>query len=154
MKKGDVIFTIDPEQFQFDVKRLEAALAAAEQSVPQLKSSLDQATAAVEKANVQLKLANEEFERQTELFEKKVVAQATLDRAERNLQSACKGSPARKRRKSARDWLTSPISASRTPQSRKCGSNWRRPSTMSSNRPCAHPATATRPISSWCPALS
>lgn len=88
MKKGDVIFTIDPEQFQFDVKRLEAALAAAEQSVPQLKSSLDQATAAVEKANVQLKLANEDFERQTELFEKKVVAQATLDRAERNLESA------------------------------------------------------------------
>jgi multidrug resistance efflux pump len=88
MKKGDVIFTIDPEQFQFDVKRLEAALAAAEQTVPQLKSSLDQATAAVEKANVQLNLSNEEFERQTELFEKKVVAQATLDRAERNLQSA------------------------------------------------------------------
>lgn len=88
MKKGDVIFTIDPEQFQFDVNRLEAALAAAEQSVPQLKSSLDQATAAVEKANVQLNLATEEFERQTELFEKKVVAQATLDRAERNLESA------------------------------------------------------------------
>lgn len=88
MKKGDVLFTIDPEQFQFDVNRLEAALVAAEQSVPQLKSSLDQATAGVEKANVQLKLANEEFERQTELFEKKVVAQATLDRAERNLESA------------------------------------------------------------------
>ena len=32
MKKGDVIFTIDPEQFQFDVKRLEAAMAAAQQS--------------------------------------------------------------------------------------------------------------------------
>ncbi|WP_234683315.1 HlyD family secretion protein [Bradyrhizobium monzae] len=88
MKKGDVIFAIDPEQFQFDVKRLEAALAAAEQTVPQLKSSLDQAAAAVEKANVQLKLANEDFERQSELFEKKVVAQATLDRAERNLEAA------------------------------------------------------------------
>lgn len=88
MKKGDVIFTIDPQQFQFDVKRLEAALAAAEQSVPQLKSSVDQATAAVEKANVQLNLAKAEFERQTQLFEKNVVAQAALDRAERNRQSA------------------------------------------------------------------
>ena len=88
MKKGDVIFTIDPQQFLFDVKRLEAAVAAAEQSVPQLKSSLDQASAGVEKANVQLNLAKAEFERQTELFEKKVIAQAALDRSERNLQSA------------------------------------------------------------------
>jgi multidrug resistance efflux pump len=88
MKKGDVIFTIDPQQFQFEVKRLEAALAAAEQSVPQLKSSVDQAAAALEKANVQLDLAKAEFERQTELFEKKVIAQASLDRVERNLESA------------------------------------------------------------------
>lgn len=88
MKKGDAIFTIDPQQFLFDVKRLEAAVAAAEQSVPQLKSSLDQASAGVEKANVQLNLAKAEFERQTELFEKKVIAQAALDRSERNLQSA------------------------------------------------------------------
>jgi multidrug resistance efflux pump len=88
MKKGDVIFTVDPQQYQFDVNRLEAALAAAEQSVPQLKSSLDQASAGVEKANVQLNLAKAEFERQIELFEKKVIAQAALDRSERNLQSA------------------------------------------------------------------
>ena len=88
MKKGDVLFTIDPQQFQFEVKRLEAALAAAEQSVPQLKSSVDQATAGVEKANVQLNLAKAEFDRQAELFEKKVVAQAMLDRAERNLETA------------------------------------------------------------------
>ncbi|MEH2528444.1 MULTISPECIES: HlyD family secretion protein [unclassified Bradyrhizobium] len=88
MKKGDVVFTIDPQQFQFDGKRLEAALAAAEQSVPQLKSSVDQAAAGVEKANVQLNLALADFGRQNELFEKKVIAQATLDRSERNLESA------------------------------------------------------------------
>ena len=39
VKTGDVLFTIDPRQFQFEVNRLEAALAAAEQAVPQLKSS-------------------------------------------------------------------------------------------------------------------
>lgn len=91
LKKDAVIFTVDPQQFQFDVKRLEAALAAAEHSVPQLKSSLDQASAGVEKANVQLNLAKADFERQTELFEKKVIAQAALDRSERNLQSAEQG---------------------------------------------------------------
>ena len=88
LKQGDVVFTIDPEQFEFDVKRLEAALAAAEQTVPQLKSSVDQAAAGVEKANVQLKLAQADFDRQNELFEKNVIAQAALDKAERNRDSA------------------------------------------------------------------
>lgn len=88
LKKGDVLFRIDPEQFQFDVDRLEAALAAAEQNVPQLKSTFEQATAAAEKAAAQYELAKAEYARQSELFEKKVVAQAVLDRAERNLQAA------------------------------------------------------------------
>lgn len=47
LKQGDVLFTIDPQPFQFEVSRLEAALAAAEQSVLQLKSALDQAKATV-----------------------------------------------------------------------------------------------------------
>ncbi len=88
MKKADVIFIIDPQQFEFDVKRLEAALAAAEQTVPQLKSSVDQAAAGVEKANVQLNLAQADFDRQSELFEKNVIAKAALDKVERNLESA------------------------------------------------------------------
>lgn len=88
LRKGDVLFTIDPRQFQFDVKRLEAALAAAEQAVPQLKSSLDQATAAAEKARTQLDLAQAELDRQTELFQKQVIAQALLDKVERNRDTA------------------------------------------------------------------
>lgn len=88
VRAGDVLFTIDPRQFQFDVKRLEAALAAAEQAVPQLKSSVDQASASVEKARTQLDLAQAELQRQTELFEKQVVAQAVLDKAERNRDTA------------------------------------------------------------------
>lgn len=88
MKKGDVLFRIDPRQFQFEVDRLEAALAAAEQNVPQLKSSVDQAAAGVEKATAQYELAKVEYQRQSELLEKKVIAQAALDRTERNLQSA------------------------------------------------------------------
>jgi multidrug resistance efflux pump len=88
MKQGDVIFTVDPRPFQFEVSRLEAALAAAAQSVPQLKAALDQASANVEKAAVQLDLATSEFGRQKELFDKQVVAQATLDRAQRNVDTA------------------------------------------------------------------
>jgi multidrug resistance efflux pump len=45
----------------------------------------------VEKVNVQVKLAQEEYDRQAQLFEKKVVAQATLDIATRNIDAAKQG---------------------------------------------------------------
>lgn len=88
IKKGDVLFKVDPKPFEIEVNRLEAALAAAQQTVPQLKSSLEQATAAAEKANVQFNLAKADFERQQELFERQVIAEAALDRYGRNLQAA------------------------------------------------------------------
>ena len=42
-KKGDVLFRIEPVPFQEEVNRLTAALASAEQNVPQLKAALDAA---------------------------------------------------------------------------------------------------------------
>jgi multidrug resistance efflux pump len=88
LKNGDVIFKLDPQPFQFEVDRLQAALAAAQQSVPQLKSSLEQASAGVEKATAQLNLAKADLERQRELFAKQVVAQAALDRVTRDAEAA------------------------------------------------------------------
>jgi multidrug resistance efflux pump len=88
LKKGDVIFRIDPQPFQFEIDRLQAALAAAQQNVPQLKSSFDQASAGVEKATAQYNLAKADLQRQQELFVKQVVAQAALDRAQRNAETA------------------------------------------------------------------
>ncbi len=88
LKKGDVLFTIDPRPFQFEVNRLEAALAAASQSVPQLKAALDQASAGVERSGAQLSLAQANFDRQSELFKKGDVAQAALDKYQRDLESA------------------------------------------------------------------
>ena len=88
IKKGDVIFRIDPQPFQFEVDRLQAALSAALQDVPQLKSSLDQASAGAEKATAQYELAKTDLQRQQELFARQVVAQAALDRAQRNAESA------------------------------------------------------------------
>ena len=91
IKKGDVIFKIDPQSFQFEVDRLQAALAAAQQNVPQLKSSLDQASAGVEKATAQLNLAKADLERQQELFAKQVIAKAALDRVSRDAETARTG---------------------------------------------------------------
>lgn len=88
LKKGDVLFTIDPRPFQFEVNRLEAALAAANQLVPQLKAALDQASAGVERAEAQSALAEANFDRQKQLFAKGDIAQAALDRYQRDSETA------------------------------------------------------------------
>ena len=88
LKEGDVLFRIDPKPYEFVVAQKKAALAEAEQNVKQMKASLDQATAAADRANAQLGLAQQEYDRQSQLFERKVVAQATLDTATRNLEAS------------------------------------------------------------------
>ena len=88
LKEGDVLFRIDPKPYQYVVDQKNASLAEAEQNVMQLKASLDQATAAADRANAQLGLAQQEYDRQAQLFERKVVAQATLDTATRNLEAS------------------------------------------------------------------
>lgn len=88
LKEGDELFRIDPKPYQYVVDQKKAALAEAEQNVGQLKASLDQAKAASERANAQLLLAQQTYDRQVELLEKKVVAQATVDTATRNLEAS------------------------------------------------------------------
>ena len=88
LAEGDVLFRIDPKPYKFVVDQKRAALAEAQQTVKQLKTGLDEATAGVEKAKVQLRLAEENYNRQLQLLEKKVIAQATLDTAQRNYDGA------------------------------------------------------------------
>ncbi len=88
IKSGDLLFRIDPRPYQYIVDQKRALLAEAEQSVKQLKASFDQASASVGKAEAQLDLAQQTYDRQTQLFEKRVVAQATVDTASRNLEAA------------------------------------------------------------------
>jgi multidrug resistance efflux pump len=88
LKEGDVLFRIDPKPYEYAVAQKKAALAEAEQNVKQMKASLDQATAAADRTNAQLALAQQEYDRQAQLFERKVVAQATLDTATRNLEAS------------------------------------------------------------------
>jgi multidrug resistance efflux pump len=88
LKDGDVLFRIDPQPYQYAVDQKKALLAEAEQVVKQLKATYDQALATVEKVKVQLKLAQDEYARQLTLFERKVIAQAALDVATRNIDGA------------------------------------------------------------------
>ncbi|HZP10233.1 HlyD family secretion protein [Methyloceanibacter sp.] len=88
LKVGDVLFKIDPTPYQYVVDQKRALLAEAETNVKQLKAAYDQALANVEKVKVQVTLADEEYGRQKYLFDKKVIAQAQLDVAIRNLDAA------------------------------------------------------------------
>lgn len=88
LKRGALLFRIDPRPYQYVVDQKKASLAEAEQSVKQLKAALDQATAGVEKAQAQLQLAQLTYDRQAELLAKKVVSQAAVDTASRNLEAA------------------------------------------------------------------
>ena len=45
LKKGDVLFRIDPSPYQYTVDQKKAALAEAEQNAKELKASLDEASA-------------------------------------------------------------------------------------------------------------
>jgi len=61
--KGDTLFKIDPVPFQAVVDQRKAALAEAQQAVPQLKASLDAAVAAVDEASGNRDRAKDDYDR-------------------------------------------------------------------------------------------
>jgi len=88
LKQGDVLFRVDPKPYEYVVEQKKAALAEAQQNVMQLKAAFDQAAAGTQRAAAQFKLAQQNYARQSELFEKKVIAPATLETYERNLDTS------------------------------------------------------------------
>ena len=81
VRKGDVLMRIDPAPYQAVVDRLEAALAEAEQAVPQLKAAWDEAIAARQQAQAERTLAELELGRVAELFKRDAATQNEMDRA-------------------------------------------------------------------------
>jgi len=63
LKKGDVLFRIDPRPYQYTVDQKKAALAEAEQSVLQLKAALDAANSAVSGAEASRDRSLQAFEK-------------------------------------------------------------------------------------------
>ncbi|NEW97139.1 biotin/lipoyl-binding protein [Rhodopseudomonas sp. BR0G17] len=115
MKKGDTLFNIDPQPFQFEVERLKASLAASQQGVPELKAALDQANASRQRAEAQTALAQQTYDRNVQLFSRNVVAQATVDSAKRDLDAAVQSEAgARAAEERARLELTSTIGGENT----------------------------------------
>jgi multidrug resistance efflux pump len=88
LKKGDVLFKVDPRPYQYLVTQKQAALQEAEQTVKEQKASLDEASAATKRLQSQVDLAQLTYDRQVELKGKDVIAQATVDTATRNLEAS------------------------------------------------------------------
>lgn len=101
LKRGDVLFRIDPAPFQFEVNRLEAQLAQASTGAAQLDQQLAgaqavsaesleaqaQARATISQVGAQLELARTQEARYRDLVGKGLVAQVDYDRTRRQLES-------------------------------------------------------------------
>ena len=90
LKKDDVLFQIDRRPFQAEVDRLRAALAAAEQDVPQLKASFEGAVASVDQAKAQQVLAKLNFDRAVAILKdnEAAISQVQVDQTRQSLAAA------------------------------------------------------------------
>lgn len=85
VKAGDVLFELDSRLDAAELQRLEAALAAAEQNVPQLKAAYDAASASMEASRGQLALAEIEEARNKKLAASSAISQEEYDKSARSL---------------------------------------------------------------------
>jgi multidrug resistance efflux pump len=88
LKAGDILFRIDPEPFENEVKAKEAALAAAIQTTRQLRATADSAQKKLESALADRDSAKDVFERSKKLLETGAVAQVQFERAKNNFNAA------------------------------------------------------------------
>lgn len=95
LNTGDILFRIDPEPYQNTVDQLKAALAQAEQGVPQLKTIWEGSIASREKATAALTMAQKNYKRKFALWKEHTIstqefdhAQSTLDESEAALEQA------------------------------------------------------------------
>jgi multidrug resistance efflux pump len=90
VKTGEVLFKVDPRPFQYEVDRLQAALAAAELSTPQLEAALDASKANVERLEAERQLAVLTQNRNLEVrrVNPGAVTQQTLDQDKAHVDAA------------------------------------------------------------------
>ncbi len=81
LKKGDVLFRIDPEPFKNAVNAKEAALAEAVQTTKELRATADAAQKKLESAVADRDGAKDIFDRSKKLLETGVIAQVAFEKA-------------------------------------------------------------------------
>lgn len=88
LKKGDVLFRIDPTPFKNAVDAKEAALAKATQETKQLQASADSAQKKLESAIADQNSAKDIFERSTKLLASGAIAQVQFEKAKNTYNAA------------------------------------------------------------------
>jgi membrane fusion protein, multidrug efflux system len=88
VKKGDVLFRIDPDPYKIALSQAEATLAAARLNVEQLRAAYSQAVAQERMEATEVAYQKTQFDRQTELSQKGVNTRSELDQARHDLAKA------------------------------------------------------------------
>ncbi len=88
VRQGDVLFKVDARPFEYEVKRLEAALAAANQDEPQLEQAVTAAQAALDSAAAGVANAQSDMDRAETLMAQKAMSRNEYDQRKKNLASA------------------------------------------------------------------
>jgi len=85
LKKGDVLFKIDPKPFQIEVDRLRASLAAKNVTFAQLEEQVAAAEAATKQASADLELSESQLDRQAREAHEQAVAKVDQVKKRRDL---------------------------------------------------------------------
>lgn len=88
VKKGDVLFAVDPEPYKIALAQADAAVANARLGVEQLRSSYRQAQAKELSASSEVTYAQSQYDRAVDLVKKGINPQSTLDQARNDLDKA------------------------------------------------------------------
>lgn len=88
VKKGDLLFRIDPEPYELTQRQAHAAVAAARLQVEQLRSTYQQALAEQSSDEQTLAYQQKNFQRQQDLLTRGVASNATFDTAQNSVNLA------------------------------------------------------------------
>ncbi|RYD96130.1 MAG: HlyD family secretion protein [Sphingomonadales bacterium] len=88
VKKGDLLFEIDPEPYRIAVASAQAAIAAAQVNVETLQTSYAGTGADIQAARDTLRAAQQDYDRQAELMKSGFTTRARLEQAEHSVEQA------------------------------------------------------------------
>ncbi|RYD68082.1 MAG: HlyD family secretion protein, partial [Sphingomonadales bacterium] len=88
VKKGDLLFEIDPEPYRIAVASAQAQIAAAQVNVQTLQTSYAGTSADIQAARDTLNAAQQDYSRQAELMKRGFTTRARLEQAEHGVEQA------------------------------------------------------------------
>lgn len=88
VKKGDVLFKIDPQPYEIALAQADAAVANARLGVEQLRAAYSQAMAQEKSAQSEVDYAQSQYDRAADLAKKGISAASSLDQARNDLDKA------------------------------------------------------------------